>query len=347
MNNVWVQSANQFTLRETSTQKPQLPIGVYKFQIDMFENPFLSRVQDEFYFPYKIYGVETEFIDRVIKSWNNTTGNFGVILNGLKGTGKTVTAELIANQLNLPVIIVPFHHKSLISFLNEIQQDVVIFIDEFEKIYDGWENSLLTIMDGALKTKHRLFFLLTTNELRVDKNLLQRPSRIRYVKTFSDLTLSVIMEVVNDKLVHKELYDCTVKFISELPIITMDLIKSVVEEVNIHQEDPVNFRDVFNIHSDREELYNVYELIDGKKEEVKTFATIHPSYIHDYSSGNEFRINSRYMGNIVKVFSPTQIMVTDREIDDDSGKEEDVDRIYVLEKAVKVHKAFVSTALTL
>lgn len=340
MNNVWVQSANQFTLRETSTQKPQLPLGVYKFQIDMFENPFLSRVQDEFYFPYKIYGVETEFVDRVVKSWENTTGNFGVILNGLKGTGKTVTAELIANKLQLPVIIIPFHHKSLISFLNEIQQDVVIFIDEFEKIYDGWENSLLTIMDGALKTQHRLFFLLTTNELRVDKNLLQRPSRVRYVKTFSDLTLPVIMEVVNDKLVHKDLYECTVKFISELPIITMDLIKSVVEEVNIHQEDPANFRDVFNIHSDREELYNVYELEDGKKEEVKTYATIHPSFIQDYSVGSDFRINGRYMGQITKVFSSNQILVNNMERDDETGQDYESETIYIMEKAVRVHKAF-------
>lgn len=347
MNNVWVQSANNYTLREVSTQKPLLPKGVYKYQVDMFESPFLSKVQDEFYFPYKVYGVETEFIDRVVKSWHHTNGNFGVILNGLKGTGKTVTAELIANQLELPVIIVSFHHKSLISFLNDIQQDVLIFIDEFEKIYDGWENKLLTVMDGALKTKHRLFFLLTTNELRVDRNLLQRPSRVRYVKTFSDLTLPVIMEVVEDKLQHKELYECTVKFISELPIITMDLIKSVVEEVNIHQEDPANFRDVFNIHSDREDMYNVYEIINGVKEEIKTFASIEPHYLGEHSKGASFRINGRYMGTISRVISENQIMVTDEEINEESQEREDVDRIYFLEKAVKVHKAFVPTALTL
>jgi hypothetical protein len=341
MKNVWVESANNYTLKEVSTQKPMLPKGVYKFQVDVYENPFLSRVQDEFYFPYKVYGVETGFIDRVVTSWGKTNGNFGVILNGLKGTGKTVTAELIANRLELPVIIVSFHHKSLISFLNDIQQDVIIFIDEFEKIYNGWENKLLTVMDGALKTKHRLFFLLTTNELRVDRNLLQRPSRVRYVKTFSDLTLPVIMEVVNDKLTHKHLYDVTVKFISELPIITMDLIKSIVEEVNIHNEDPANFRDVFNIHSDREELYNVYELVDGKKEEAGTYAIVSPSYLNDYSTGSDFRINSRYMGKIVKVLSANQVIVS--YFDDE--EQVDVTKVYVMEKAVKVHKAFTNQDL--
>jgi len=349
MNNVWVKSANKFSLAEVSEQKPLLPNGVYKFQVDVMERPFLSRVQDEFYFPYKIYGVETDFINRVVKSWNNTTGNFGVILNGLKGTGKTVTAELIANELGIPVIIVPFHHGSLVSFLNDIQQDVIVFVDEFEKIYNGYENSLLTIMDGALKTEHRLFFLLTTNELRVDKNLLQRPSRVRYVKTFSDLTLPVIMEVVKDKLIHDHLYSRTVKFISELPIITMDLIKSVVEEVNIHDQDPEEFKDVFNIHADRIELYNVYKLVNGEKEEFKTFCSVQPTWITEHSKGDSFGINGRYVGTITQVVSDTQLVVEEYigSDDDDDNEDEDktVTNIYVLEKAVKVHKAFASADL--
>jgi hypothetical protein len=342
MNNVWVQSANNFMLREVSTQKQLLPKGVYKFQLDQFENPYLAQVQEEFVFPYKIYGVETDFVDRVICSWKHTTGNFGVLLNGLKGTGKTVTAELIANQLGLPVIIVSFHSAKLISFLNEIQQDVVVFVDEFEKIYDGYENSLLTIMDGALKTRHRLFFLLTTNELRVDKNLLQRPSRVRYVKTFSDLTLPVIMEVVKDKLVHDHWYDATVKFISELPIITMDLVKSVVEEVNIHDESPENFKDVFNIHADKTDMYNVYKLVDGEKQEVNTYVNVYPDYITEYSVNSNLHINHRHVGIITKVISEDQFVI--KEYDENTDQHTD-EVVYIREKAVRTHLSFVNSGL--
>lgn len=345
MNNVWVESANNFMLREVSTQKPLLPKGIYKLMIDPFENPYLSRIQDKFQFPYKIYGTEVGFINRVVRSWKHTTSNLGVILNGLKGTGKTVTAELIANKLELPVIIISAHHPKLVSFLNDIQQDVVIFIDEFEKIYDGWENSLLSIMDGVMKTKHRLFFLLTTNELRVDRNLLQRPSRIRYIKTFSDLSLPVIMEVVQDKLIHQDLFDATITFISELPIITMDLIKSVVEEVNIHNEGPENFKDVFNIHSNNDQMYNVYTLENGKKVEVESFVLINPSGM-SLTQGSSFCIGHRCMGTIHKVFSPNQFMV--REIIMNNENEvENKDTIYFLERAKNVHQVFApETSLT-
>ena len=353
MDNVWVQSANNFSIREISQQLPVLPVGVYKLEKDPFENLYLSQIQEKFGFPYKVYGVERSFIDRVKKSWNHTTGNFGVLLNGIKGTGKTVTAEIICNELDLPVIIIPWHHENLVSFLNNIQQDVIIFIDEFEKIYDGYDNSLLSIMDGALKTKHRLFFLLTTNELRVDRNLLQRPSRIRYVKTFEDLTLEVIMEVVNDLLINKELYNLTVKFISELPLITMDLVKSIISEVNIHDEDPNNFKDIFNLHEDKDDIFNVYEIIDGEKQEVDTYVTIRPSYISEHTSiAEEFYIGRSYRGQIKRVISDNQIVVenTEYELQEDSkgnSKNVSVDkqRIYYLEKSAKTHKAFASMDL--
>jgi hypothetical protein len=348
MNNVWTKSANNYSIKEVSQQLPLLPVGIYKYQLDPYEQPFLTQITDKFYFPYKIYGVERSFIDRVKRSWAETTGNFGVLLNGVKGTGKTVTAEMICNEMNLPVIIIPFHHKSIVSFLNEIQQDVIVFIDEFEKIYDGYNNSLLPIMDGALKTKHRLMFLLTTNELRIERNLLQRPSRIRYVKTFEDMTLPVIIEVVNDTLLHPELRECTIKMISELPIITMDLVKSIVQEVNIHHEDPQLFKPIFNVHADRDELFNVTAMIDGKKQEIATFAHVNPKYIlPNVSVGEEFYINHDEIGDIVSVISDSQIVVKQtfyNKLEDGSEEEVDKDVIYYLEKATKTHRSFNSYA---
>lgn len=349
MNNVWTQSANNFTLKEISQQVPLLPVGIYKYQLDKYDNPFLTQITEKFHFPYKIYGLERPFIDRVKRSWAETTGNFGVLLNGVKGTGKTVTAEMICNEMNLPVIIIPFHHSSLVSFLNEIQQDVIVFIDEFEKIYDGYNNSLLPIMDGALKTKHRLMFLLTTNELRIERNLLQRPSRIRYVKTFEDMTLDIIMQVVDDTLLHPELRECTIKMISELPIITMDLVKSIVQEVNIHHEDPELFKPIFNVHADREELYNVVlQRANGQKEEVAKFTTISPRWLTSQGSvGDDFLVGHSYRGKIVSIISENQIIVKEQfDIILEDGSEGDVieDVVYYLEKATKTHRSFNSYA---
>jgi SpoVK/Ycf46/Vps4 family AAA+-type ATPase len=342
MENVWVKSANAYALREVSTQTKALPTGVYKFQVDQFGNPFLTHVQDRFYFPYKVYGVEEDFINRVVRSYSNTTGNFGIILNGLKGTGKTVTAEIIANKLELPVIIITEHNPVVVSFLNDIQQDVIVFIDEYEKIYDGYDNKLLTVMDGALKTKSRLFFLLTTNELRVERNLLMRPSRVRYIKTFTDLTLPVIMEVVKDKLIHQHLFDATVQFISELSIITMDIVKSVVEEVNIHEEDPQLFKDVFNINGDQDNVFNVYTLEDGEKVEVSKLANVYPEYITPNSVNQDFYINRKQIGTIESVVSESQIVVNKYDYNDEGEVVKSEKKVYIIEKGKKIHSAFSS-----
>ena len=59
--------------------------------------------------------------------------------------------------------------------------------------------------------------------------MLQRPGRLRYVKTFEDLTVGVIMEIVDDKLIHKQHREKTVNFISKLDTITIDIVKAVVD----------------------------------------------------------------------------------------------------------------------
>lgn len=311
MKNVWSKSGNMYALSEISHQEPSLPAGVYRLEFNQLLGSFyLEHVQDRFDFPYKIYGVETSFIQRVKRSWENTQTNMGVLLNGLKGTGKTVTAELICNKLELPVILIQKPYEGLVSFLNSIQQDVIVFIDEYDKIFDRYNNSLLSIMDGVFRTDSRKMFLLTTNELSIEKNMLQRPSRIRYIKSYTDLTLDVIIEIVNDKLIHKHLRDCTIKMISELPIITMDLVKAVVEEVNIHEEDPAMFKDIFNVQGDQSDIYDVYMVDDsGVKNLFAKSAHVYPNYFSTYEEGSEIYINKRRVGRIEKYINKSQLLI--------------------------------------
>lgn len=347
MNSVWSKAGNSYSLSEVSHQVKDLPAGIYRLEFNsMFNQFYLDHVQDKFDFPYKIYGVETEFIQRVKKSWDNTRINMGVLLNGLKGTGKTVTAELICNEMSMPVILIQKHYDGLVSFLNSIQQDVIIFIDEYEKIYDKYNNSLLSVMDGAFRTDSRKMFLLTTNELNIEKNMLQRPSRIRYIKSYTDLTLDIIMRVVDDKLVHKELRDVTIKMISELPIITMDLVKSVIEEVNIHHEDPALFKDFFNVQGDRSDIYNVYVINeDGTREEFHKSAVVHPSYFNSYEEGEGLYVQRRRIGTISKFINKSQLLVEiEVEPENEDGETTMENRLFFFEPAVKTHNAFNNAA---
>jgi SpoVK/Ycf46/Vps4 family AAA+-type ATPase len=230
MTNNWVKQGNNYFLREVSQNTPKMEKGVYKVNCNPQTGEiYVTEIQQSFDFPYKIYGMENKFIDRVIRTYNETTGNMGMLLNGVKGTGKTVTSKQICNKLNLPVLLIHEAYNGLPSFLNEVQQDVVVLIDEFEKIYADRDHTVLTVMDGVMDNGFRKVFILTTNSLYVNDNLIQRPGRIRYLKTYSDLTLDVITEIVDDKLIHTEHRKATIDFLSNLETITVDIVKAIVE----------------------------------------------------------------------------------------------------------------------
>lgn len=311
MVNKWHQQGNDFFLQETSQQSDTLPLGVYKIN----ENPmtkalYLTRVQDDFSFPYKVYGMETKFINRVVKTYNATAGNLGVLLNGVKGTGKTVTAQMICNELKQPVLIVHHAYAGISSYLNELQQNVIVFFDEYEKMYNDYDATILTVMDGVLNNEYRKTFLLTTNKMYLNDNLLQRPGRLRYIKTFVDLSLEVIMEIIDDKLIHKQFREQCVAFISTLDTITIDIVKAVIEEVNIHEEVPTNFKDVFNIKA-IENSVNIF--INKENEGLLDLkfanARIYPLKITPECVGDDFEINGIEIGEIKQIIGEDRIVV--------------------------------------
>lgn len=341
MKNNWVKINSDFRLRETSQQMENLPVGVYVVSYDpRADELYLSHSKDKFEFGYKLYGIETEFVERCVKTYNNTTGNLGLLLNGLKGTGKTVTGELIANALQLPIILVTNKWKGISEFINSIHDDVVIFFDEYEKIYKEYDDNILTVMDGVLNNGFRRVFILTTNEIRVNQNLLNRPSRILYVKPFQDLPLKSIIEVVDDKLVHVHFREELIKFLSSLEIITIDIVKAVISEVNIHNESPNTFKSFFNTKS-IENLFNVYELVkEGDKDVPKLLYKeigISPLKIGSKDVGEYFRVNSQYEGVIKLVLSEDDFFIEAVEGDED---EEKVTKHIMLERVDKMHKSF-------
>lgn len=318
MTNKWHQQGNDFFLQEVSQQNDTLPVSVYKINENtMTKMLYLTQVQDKFSFPYKIYGIEKKFVNRVIKTYNATTGNLGILLNGVKGTGKTVTAQQICNELNLPVLIVHHAYAGISSYLNELQQDVVVFFDEYEKMYNDYDSSILTVMDGVLNNSYRKTFLLTTNKMYLNDNLLQRPGRLRYIKTFVDLSLEVIMEIIDDKLIHKQFRSQCIDFISTLDTITIDIVKAVIEEVNIHEEEPSNFKEVFNIKA-IENSVNIFVNKDGTLTDLKwSSVKISPIKFTSESVGDCFEINGTDVGEIKQVLSEDKIIV---EVYDDCDK---------------------------
>ena len=232
----WIKSGSTYRQTGGGNLVDTLDPGIYQVGCGPMSGWYLERTGDKFVFDYKVYGVHTGIIEHILKVYSHLTGNMGVLFNGLKGTGKTVTAKILANQLNLPVIIVKSfgtNNTELVEFLSSINCDCILFFDEFEKQFAESDYSILQIMDGVYTSKYRRVFLLTTNNTHINENMLSRPSRIRYMKEFGNLELAVVTEYLNDNLADQTRKEDLINYLDTLVFSTIDILKSIVDEVNI------------------------------------------------------------------------------------------------------------------
>ena len=200
----------------------------------------LVKISDKFTFDYKIYNFGGQDMFEKIKAiWDSdlyteNNKNLGIIYNGTKGTGKTVSAKLLCNDLKLPVIIVNHTYEGLIlDFIQSLEFECIIFIDEAEKTFTGDEQEVLLKMIDGVYNKSRKLYILTTNTLNINENLISRPGRIRYVQEFGNLYPAAINEYIDDNLKDPSKKDKVLEQVDLLEIITIDILKALVEEVNI------------------------------------------------------------------------------------------------------------------
>ena len=204
----------------------------------------LQKICDRFEFDYKLYDLGTEDVEMRIRStWNSdlykkTGKNLGVIYNGVKGTGKTVGAKVLCNDFNdMPILVISQYFKGISDFIQSIDFSCVVFIDEAEKIFDNNDPDcsveLLRMVDGVYSAARKIF-ILTTNSLSLNENLIDRPSRIRYVKEFGNVSNKAVEEIIEDKLIDKSRKPELMAEIDKLTFSTIDIIENLIFEFNIH-----------------------------------------------------------------------------------------------------------------
>lgn len=203
----------------------------------------LQRIGDTFEFNFKIYELGCdEMLSTIKKTWESDVfvkgeKNLGVIFNGLKGTGKTLSAKLLCNALDLPVVIVQYPYDGLVNFLQSLCFECIVFIDEAEKTFKKGEDDdvLLRLIDGVYNQTRKLY-ILTTNQLTLNDNLLGRPGRIRYRFEFSNLLPKAINDYLDDNLLpqYADQRRNILNQVDLLEISTIDILKALVDEVNIH-----------------------------------------------------------------------------------------------------------------
>ena len=231
---------NEFELQTLD----KIPVGNWMVCQNPETGEFYLNKQPDFKVPEKLYGDCEAVAAKFLNTWKHKSGNMGILLDGMKGTGKSLLARYLSIKSNLPTLIVatPYNGAGFMSFMAKINQEVIIFMDEFEKIYvknkddnANPQDGLLSILDGAFPSK--FMFILTTNESsKVSQYLLNRPGRIHYVKTYRGLDESVIIDLIDDRLTNKSQADEIIMLSRYMGNCSMDMIISLILECNIYQD---------------------------------------------------------------------------------------------------------------
>ncbi len=293
-----IKDNNIYFFRNATEILKTLPVGVYDFESGMM-GPFLVKVND-FVFPKKIYNNDTKFINHLLKTWKESSDSIGCLLTGGKGLGKSFTANYICKKLGIPVIKITksiSRDAGLISFLNDIHQPHIVYIDEFEKIFpkaveegDLGQEMFLSYLDGSNSSGIKRLFIITSND-DISSFFMNRPTRLRYVKEYTGLSQEVIKEIVDDRLKENKFLEDLIQNV-DADCVNIDVLIKIIDEVNLHSTPYTEFKDFFNFKSQGEfsNVSLIFEDSKNKKHYID-LAQLHHSTLSAMKTNKNFQPN--------------------------------------------------------
>jgi len=218
-----------------------LPIGTYTINFHPMQGFYLTSHEDLTVIEDVIYGSSQKKVTKIMQSYKLMNGrNFGVLLSGQKGIGKSLFVRLVAQEgikEGYPVIVVDSAAPGIASFISSIAQDCVVIFDEFEKTFrdtDEWkpQDEMLSLFDG-IDGGHKLF-IVTCNELdNLSQYMINRPGRFHYHITMKPPTMEEVEQYMRDKVNPK--YETAIQDVVQLSgAIEMpyDYLRAIAFELN-------------------------------------------------------------------------------------------------------------------
>lgn len=243
--NEFLKSGNRIQTRPAGMDYNLEPGAVYELKWDAWDSIAYLEVGSSITLPSQMYETNSDkkFINKILNHFKNTKRNTtGVILTGLKGSGKTVMSKNIAVSSGLPIIIVAsdFPTRQLNKLFSKFSEtEVCVIFDEVDKNERSWNTEdLLGFLDGINATSKKLVLLTCNNNSKMNEFIMNRCSRIRYYREFTKLDKEAVTEIVNSKIEDKNETVPVVNFIMDrFDIISYDNISSFVEELNQYPTD--------------------------------------------------------------------------------------------------------------
>lgn len=220
----------------------QLPVGNYTIQFNPYQGFYLVKSQELEVKEEKIYGSTIRKVSKCLDSFSAVDRNFGIILSGQKGAGKSLFTRVLARSCidrDLPVIKVNEANPGLSDFISSIEQECCVIFDEFDKTFFsredevGPQSQLLSLFDGMDNGK-KLFIITCNSVSKLSTYLLDRPGRFHYHFTFGTPELQDIDEYLQDKLT-PEVYAANrdrLLYYASIVDMTYDYLRAICFELN-------------------------------------------------------------------------------------------------------------------
>lgn len=210
---------------------------VYTLKFKPYDEVIYLETDNDWSIPKKVYNTEDDnkFINRVCNYFSNTNKqNTGVLLSGLKGSGKTLTSKLICKQINLPIIVVDptFPAHKLTDFFSKFNQSTVVLMDEIEKNPRAWSTDvLLSFLDGIRSTSKKLVIMTCNEDKNISQYMIDRCSRIRYYRQFDGISYNTIVDICRDYFTDKATKVIADFIDTQFKVKSYDNIISFIEEI--------------------------------------------------------------------------------------------------------------------
>lgn len=251
----------------------QLPPQSYVVRFSERRGFFLEKYVDIKINEPIIYGSHNEKVKKVLNSFSEMNRSLGIILSGDKGTGKSLFAKLLAEksvQNAMPVIIVDSYINGIASYIESIEQEVMILFDEFDKTFgevkaqDGQtspQSTLLSLFDGLSGGK-KLYVITCNNLTKLSEYLINRPGRFHYHLRFGYPSAEEIRKYLEDKLV-SDYYgeiDSVISFSGRVSL-NYDCLRSIAFELNhgISFSEAIKDLNIINIEKEQYRVILKYE----------------------------------------------------------------------------------------
>ncbi|MGM9532359.1 AAA family ATPase [Intestinibacter sp.] len=258
--NEFVRIGEKIIVKPAGMDYELIPGKVYDLKWDDSNDYTYLKENGNLNMPNKLYKFEEDnnLIKRCITYFNSDKAGLttGVLLSGLKGSGKSILAKRLAIESNLPIIIVDRYYrlKRIEQFFKNINTPVCIILDEFEKNDYYWPtDGILTFLDGIQHTAKKLVIMTCNNTDAINDNLFDRSSRIRYWRKYE----------MNDNLVFVDM------LINDKGIEDKDIVKDyIINNMEIISFDNVNaFLDEYIIFKDLFTLDQIFDIMNLTKKE--------------------------------------------------------------------------------